>query len=84
MVMLQVDAIVQAESGLNFFNIGWLSFEDVIDVVPPVKVTCIVGKLTAAKLLDLIHLGAISLHFLRYGRNKIIEAVIMALGIEYD
>ena len=51
--MLEVNAGVQAQLGLNLIDVSWISFKDVVHVVTTVEVTCVVGELASAELLDL-------------------------------
>ena len=81
LVVLQVNAIVQVQYALDLLDALWLGFEDVVNVMSAVEVAGVVGELASAKLLDLVHFGTIAFHFLRYGRNKVVQTIFLALGV---
>ena len=56
--MLKIHRIIEAEALLDFSDHIAFSFENVVHIVASIKFPCVVGKLFAAKLLDLIKLGA--------------------------
>ena len=49
--------IIEAEAIFDFSNHITISFENIVHIVASIKLPCVVGKLFAAKLLDLIKLG---------------------------
>jgi hypothetical protein len=56
--MLKMHRIIEAEAFFDFSDYVTFSFENVVYIVASIKLPCVVGKLFAAKLLDLIKLGS--------------------------
>lgn len=82
LVVLQVNESIQLELALNIPELLGIGFEDVVHIMPPLKVTGVVCELPAAHLLDLIKLGAFRFHLLGDGSNEFVDTIFLSLRVQ--
>ena len=80
--MLKVDEGIQLELALDVLELLASCLEDVIHIVPPLKMAGVVGELPAAHLLDLIKLGPFRFHFLGNGSHEFVHTIFLPLRVQ--
>ena len=80
--MLKMNQGVKLQLPLDFLHLLGIRFEDVVHIVSAIKVTGIVGKISAAHLLDFLKLGPLCLHLLRDGSDELIDTIFLPFRVQ--
>ena len=80
--MLKVDEGIQLELALDVLHLLGIGFENVVHIVPPIKVSGVVSELPAADLLDLIKLGPFRFHLLGDGSHEFVDTIFLPLRVQ--
>ncbi len=80
--MLKVDEGIQLELALDVLHLPGIGFENVVHIVPPLKMTGVVRELAAAYLLDLIKLSPFRFHLLGDGSHEFVDTIFLPLRVQ--